>query len=244
MMPKSTATSRPSASTNRLPGCMSAWKKPSRSAWRRKALDHRAAERRQVEPLACERGAVAERRAVDPFEREHLARGAVPVDGGHAEIRIVLWCSRPFPKAPRLPAGNPVRSRPSAPASRPPRPGAAAALRPRMSSAMRAAKQKASRSRLKRRSMPGRRIFTATARGPAVARDRRPGAPARSRPRRPAGPKLAKTSVSGLPNAAATTASASACGNGGIWSCRLSRSRAIAVPTTSGRVARNWPSLT
>ena len=36
MMPKSTATMRPSASTNRLPGCMSAWKKPSRSAWRRK----------------------------------------------------------------------------------------------------------------------------------------------------------------------------------------------------------------
>ena len=36
MMPKSTATRRPSSSTNRLPGCMSAWKKPSRSAWRRK----------------------------------------------------------------------------------------------------------------------------------------------------------------------------------------------------------------
>ena len=36
MMPKSTATSRPASSTNRLPGCMSAWKKPSRSAWRRK----------------------------------------------------------------------------------------------------------------------------------------------------------------------------------------------------------------
>ena len=36
MMPKSTATSRPSASMNKLPGCMSAWKKPSRKAWRRK----------------------------------------------------------------------------------------------------------------------------------------------------------------------------------------------------------------
>ena len=36
MMPKSTATSRPVSSRNRLPGCMSAWKKPSRSAWRRK----------------------------------------------------------------------------------------------------------------------------------------------------------------------------------------------------------------
>ena len=46
------------------------------------------------------------------------------------------------------------------------------------------------------------------------------------------------------PSAAATAASASLCGNGAILSCRLSRSRAIAVPTTSGRVARNWPSLT
>ena len=39
------------------------------------------------------------------------------------------------------------------------------------------------------------------------------------------------------------TASASACENGGSRSCRLSRSRAMATPTTSGRVARNWPSL-
>src|SRR5690348_8580353 len=39
-------------------------------------------------------------------------------------------------------------------------------------------------------------------------------------------------------------ASASACENGAMLSCRLSRSRAISVPTTSGRVAMNWPSLT
>jgi hypothetical protein len=31
--------------------------------------------------------------------------------------------------------------------------------------------------------------------------------------------------------------------NGGRRSCRLSRSRAMITPTTSGRVARNWPSL-
>jgi hypothetical protein len=47
-----------------------------------------------------------------------------------------------------------------------------------------------------------------------------------------------------LPRAASTAASASACGNGVIWSCSDSRSRASAMPTTSGRVARNWPSLT
>ena len=54
------------------------------------ALNHIAAERRQVEAARFERGAVVERRAVDPFQRQHFARGAVPVDGRHAEVRIVL----------------------------------------------------------------------------------------------------------------------------------------------------------
>ena len=89
MMPKSTATSRPSSSTNRLPGCMSAWKKPSRKRVAQEALDHLAAERRQVEALGFERGAVVERRAVDPFQREHLARGAVPVHRRHAEVGVL-----------------------------------------------------------------------------------------------------------------------------------------------------------
>ena len=53
-------------------------------------LHQRAAERRQVEPAGCERRAVGQRRAVDPFEREHLARGAFPVDRRHAEVGIVL----------------------------------------------------------------------------------------------------------------------------------------------------------
>ncbi len=37
---------------------------------------------------------------------------------------------------------------------------------------------------------------------------------------------------------------ATARGNGGIRSCSVSRSRATETPTTSGRVARNWPSFT
>jgi hypothetical protein len=53
------------------------------------ALDHVAAERRQIEALGFERGAVVERRAVDPFQRQHLARGAVPVHRRHPEILVV-----------------------------------------------------------------------------------------------------------------------------------------------------------
>ncbi len=53
-------------------------------------LDDVAAELRQVESPGAQRRLIVERRAVDPFEREHVARGAVPVDRGHAEARIVL----------------------------------------------------------------------------------------------------------------------------------------------------------
>ena len=88
-----------------------------------------------------------------------------------------------------------------------------------------AAKVKAARSAWKRRSTPGRSTLTATARGSAavatVARCTCAIEAAAT-----GGPKLAKTAATGLPNDAATAASASACGNGGIWSCRRSRSRA------------------
>ena len=72
-----------------------------------------------------------------------------------------------------------------------------------MLSALRAAKVKASRSALKRRSMPGRSTFTATARGRRRSRPRR-DAPARSRRRRPPGRTMRKGRCSGLPSAAAT----------------------------------------
>ena len=69
---------------------MSAWKKPSRSAWRKKCLDQHAAEFRQVETLGHKTGAVGQRRGVDPFQGQHFLGGAVPVHRRHAEIRIVL----------------------------------------------------------------------------------------------------------------------------------------------------------
>ena len=53
-------------------------------------LHQRASERRQVEAACFERLAIGERRAVDPFERQHRARSALPVDRRHAKVRIVL----------------------------------------------------------------------------------------------------------------------------------------------------------
>jgi hypothetical protein len=58
------------------------------------------------------------------------------------------------------------------------------------------------------------------------------------------GPNTANVSDTGRSKAAATMRSASTCANGAILSCSDSRSRASTTPTTSGRVARNWPSFT
>jgi hypothetical protein len=69
-----------------------------------KGLNHRAGEAREVEALGLEPGAVGERRGLDPFEREHVARGAVPVDRGHAEIGIVLGVLGHFRERGRLEA--------------------------------------------------------------------------------------------------------------------------------------------
>ena len=113
MMPKSTATSLPSSSTNRLPGCMSAWKKPSRSAWRRKVWITARPSALQVEALGFERGAVGERRAVDPFERQHVARGASPSRPPARGNPDRPWCSPPSRRARRPRAAGPSRSRPS-----------------------------------------------------------------------------------------------------------------------------------
>ncbi len=61
MMPKSIATMVPAASTKKLPWCMSAWKKPSRSAWRRNACISRRASAGRSWPAAL-RPATSDRR--------------------------------------------------------------------------------------------------------------------------------------------------------------------------------------
>ena len=81
---------------------MSAWKKPSRSAWRRKLWITLRPSAGRSRPLRLERGAVVERRAVDPFQREHLARGAVPVHRGHAEVGVVARVLRHLGERGRL----------------------------------------------------------------------------------------------------------------------------------------------
>ena len=126
------------------------------------ALDHRAAERRQVEAFGRERGVVVERRAVDPFQRQHFARGAVPVHRGHAEVGVLARVLRHLRERRGFQAEIHLDRHRAGERRHHFDRGAAAALPATRLSALRAAKKKASRSALKRRSMPGRRIFTAT----------------------------------------------------------------------------------
>ena len=186
---------------------------------------------------------VGQRDAVDPFDRQHVVRGAVPIDRrarGNPDRR---GCSPPSPRARPPPAADPSPSRPSAPASRRPRSAAAAALPP---NALRlcATKKKSARSRRKRRGDAGpqhldrHRLRTPSALGLGAMhlRDRGRGdrrAEARERLRHAA---FQRSRDRRLRLRSAGTAASGPAGVPDRAPC--------ATPTTSGRVARNWPSFT
>ena len=88
MMPKSTGTRSPLASTKMLPGCMSAWKKPSRNTCLKKLSAARGEDLVGIEAGRDQRGALVGGDAADPLERQHPARGALPVDPRHAEALV------------------------------------------------------------------------------------------------------------------------------------------------------------
>ena len=69
---------------------MSAWKKPSRMACLQERAHHREAERLAVEAGGVEPRVVGDGDAVDPFDRQHAPRRALPVDLGHAEVVVAL----------------------------------------------------------------------------------------------------------------------------------------------------------
>ena len=52
-------------------------------------LDHGAGQPLEIEALGRQPRVVPKRDAFNPFERKHVACGSVPIDGGHAEIRII-----------------------------------------------------------------------------------------------------------------------------------------------------------
>ena len=59
-----------------------------------KSLNHRAGEVLEIEALGFELCTVGERHRFDPFEREHVARDALPVERRHAKLGVVLGVLR------------------------------------------------------------------------------------------------------------------------------------------------------
>ena len=57
-------------------------------------LDHLAPELGQIDLRLRKTRMIAQRNAVDPFHRQNIMRGAVPVDRGHTKIRIVAGVLR------------------------------------------------------------------------------------------------------------------------------------------------------
>ena len=242
MMPKSTATSSPASSTNRLPGCMSAWKKPSRRACRKKLWITARARRLRSNPFASsvarsESGVASIHSSVSTSRAVRSQSTAGTRKSGSSLVFSAISESAAASKRRSISIPIERRSVSTTSTSR------SLLASAEIFSALRAANVKASRSTLNRRSMPGRNTFTATAREPpqvvTAARCTCAMEAAATGP-----PKQVNRSASGLPNAVSTARSACACANGAILSCSVSSSRAKATPTTSGRVARNWPNLT
>ena len=140
---------------------MSAWKKPSRSAWRRKRLDHLAAERGQIVTGGGERGMVVERRAVDPFEREHVARGAVPIDRRDVEVGVLAGVLRHLGQRRRFEPEIHLDRHRARQRGDDFDQAAAAALRASAPRPCAPRRRKNSSSERSRRSTPGRSTFTA-----------------------------------------------------------------------------------
>ena len=65
-------------------------------------LDHLAPEVGQIDLRLLEPRMIGERNAVDPFHGQDIVRGAIPVDGGHAKVRIVAGVLRHLRQRGRL----------------------------------------------------------------------------------------------------------------------------------------------
>ena len=207
-------------------------------------LDHRARQLLEIEALRLRAAARSvQRNAVDPFERQHVRAVRSQSTAGTRKSGSP-WCSPPSRTARRLRAAGPSRCAPSGAALSATRSAAAAAPRPRTLSALRAAKMKASRSTAKRRSMPGRSTFTATGFGPS-AMTTSARCTCAIEAAATAGPNETNSFASGLPSASLDRSlRPRPAGTAASGPAAISRSRASAMPTTSGRVARNCPSFT
>ncbi len=162
---------------------------------------------------------------------------------GHAEAGIVLGVLAKLGKGCGLEPADPSRSWWSGRASSSPRPGAGGARRGCIAPAA-GRRGNSSRGRAgSARRTPGRITLTATLVG-TPSRSTSAAWTCAMEAAATGSPKLRKSSPTGRPSEPSMAATESAIGKVSMRSCSSARSSAMSLPTTSGRVARNWPSLT
>ena len=156
----------PSSSTNRLPGCMSAWKKPSRSAWRRKVWITARARCLRSKPLAsslarsCSGVPSIQSSVSTSLAVRSQSTAGTRKSGSRLGVLRHLGQRRGLEPQVHLDRDRAAQRRDGLHQAQPPRLGDSA-------SARRAANVKASRSTRKRCSMLGRSTLTATGLRPA-----------------------------------------------------------------------------
>ncbi len=239
MMPKSTGTRSPLASMKMLPGCMSAWKKPSRNTCLKKLSAARARIWSGSKPAAISAARSSE---------------AIPLTRSSVSTRRAVRCqSTRGTRKPWSPAKFSASSE-----------AAAASRRRSISSRVQSAKvsttliglrrrkpgwrrstqvaiqAKKSMSRTIWRSMPGRSTLIATS-SPAAVTPKCTWAIEAAATGRSS--KLVNSSGNGRPSSRSISWRASALSNAGRSSCSCERSAASSWPSRSARVARLWPSL-
>ena len=67
-----------------------------------KILNHLAPEVLQIDIRGFELGAIIQRNSVDPFHRQHMMAGSVPIDARHAKLQIVAGVLRHLGQRRRL----------------------------------------------------------------------------------------------------------------------------------------------
>ncbi len=202
MMPKSSAMYLPkfgpSMATRMLPGCMSAWKKPSRNTWVKKISTPARASFLRSTPLARRRSICADRRcracAPSPSPTDvHQSQYTSGTSSSGESAKLRRNCEQLA--ASRIRSSSSCRCLAnSATTSRGFR--RLPSAHRRSSSPARASSRAMSWSMTG--AMPGRRIFTATSRPPVAAGWRNAPAPPRPRPPGRAS-NVSNTCVTGLP---------------------------------------------
>ena len=221
---------------------MSAWKNPSRSAWRRNICSTRARQRLAVMPGGVDGGEVGHGDALDPAQRHHPPRGQRTIRSRARRSLRPCRCSRGIRRRPSLRCAGLAPARRRLRNARSPRAGATAATRARERLDHQAMNRRRSMSLRKARSMPGRRILTATARPSwairALCTCAMEAAATGSE-------KLGKTASRPVsPISCATTRRASARGKGGSLSCSTCSCSAIFRAHHIGPgIDRIWPNL-